>query len=149
MSCVVFYVSIETMETNRVRSIIRKSFWKFAKTMPHIPHFYTLREKAELDEEFVFLVEFIRRYGYDEPWGRRIHRYLDLDGWKYWTMGARVESTTVINRARLGRHPEPIVLNPIPFRPTLDCHEFFCPRLRRMIPRPSENQFDQGNEGAE
>jgi hypothetical protein len=27
--------------------------------------------------------------------------YLDIDGWKYWTMGAELDLTTLINRAKL------------------------------------------------
>ena len=31
-----------------------------------------------------------------------MHRYLDFDGWKYWTMGYVTEATVLINRAKLG-----------------------------------------------
>ena len=57
------------METDKIQSIIEMSYWKFAKTMPHIPHYYTLRMHAARDEDFVELVEFIRKNGYDENWG--------------------------------------------------------------------------------
>ena len=30
------------------------------------------------------------------------HPYLELDGWEYWSMGAPIPDTEVINRARLG-----------------------------------------------
>jgi hypothetical protein len=49
----------------------------------------------------------VRRQGVVKPWPadaavpRYHHTYLEIDGWDYWTMGAPVEETTVINRARL------------------------------------------------
>ena len=45
-----------------------------------------------------------------KPWPRdapmpRYHlTYLEIDGWEYWSMGAPVRDTTVINRALL-THP--------------------------------------------
>ena len=110
--------------------------------MPHIPHFYTLRVKAAHDEDFIQLVECIRSYGYDESWGRMVLRYLDLDGWKYWTMGARVESTSLVNRARLDRPERSIVQNPRPFRPTIEWHEVFCPITKSFVPKQSELRLD-------
>jgi hypothetical protein len=46
-----------------------------------------------------------------KPWPResarpRYHNtYLELDGWEYWTMGAPLPETTVINRARVDQPP--------------------------------------------
>jgi hypothetical protein len=54
--------------------------------------------------EFVVL---IRRDGIVKPWPRDAATpryrltYLELDGWEYWSMGAPVPETTVINRALL------------------------------------------------
>jgi len=36
--------------------------------------------------------------------GSKSFTYLNLDGWRYWTMSSPVEKTILINRARL---PEP------------------------------------------
>lgn len=134
------------MEIDKIRSIIGKSYWKFAKTMPHIPHYYTLRMHAARDEDFVELVEFIRSHGYDENWGRRVHRYVDLDGWKYWTMGTRLESTVLVNRARLERPPRPIIENPRPFRASVDWHEIYCVKTKRMVLKQKELNLDGGDE---
>jgi hypothetical protein len=52
-------------------------------------------------------VVLIRRDGVVKPWPRDAATpryrltYLELDGWEYWSMGAPVPETTVINRALL------------------------------------------------
>ena len=68
--------------------------------MPHIPHEYTVRAQTP-DEDFDCFVRHIREHGYPAPWGNRVHTYLEVGDWKYWTMGAPVEDTTIINRARV------------------------------------------------
>jgi hypothetical protein len=90
------------------RAYIAEVRWQFAKTMPQWPHEYTVRQwRPDLDHEFFEFVELIRRDGVVKPWPRdastpRYHlTYLEVDGWEYWSMGAPVTETTVINRALL------------------------------------------------
>jgi hypothetical protein len=83
----------------RIRSFIEKHNWISAKTMPQWPHEYTLRKNAN-EEEFLWFVFFIRERGYAESFGGQKHIYLDVDGWKYWTMGSPLDDTVLINRAR-------------------------------------------------
>lgn len=72
--------------------------WTFAKSMPHIPHYWLARKDVPY-ADFVAAVEFIRAHGEPRPWGRRPPlTYFDHDGWTYWTMGAPVPETTIINR---------------------------------------------------
>lgn len=73
----------------------------FAKTYAATaPHEYTLRkEKPELDVDFVSFVKLIRAEGYDAKFWNKTHRYLDVDGHQYWTMGTPIEDTILINRA--------------------------------------------------
>lgn len=84
-----------------LRAFVDASTWTFAKTMAHIPHWYTVRRDAASDAQFEWFVMFIREHGYRERWGPYFHHYLDLDGWKYWTMGAELAVTVIINRTRL------------------------------------------------
>jgi hypothetical protein len=62
--------------------------------------------RPDLEQQFAEFVGLIRRDGVVKPWPRDAatpryhHTYLELDGWEYWTMGAPVPETTVINRAR-------------------------------------------------
>lgn len=83
-----------------ILNFIQTSQWRFAKTMPQWPHEYVVREWRP-DKERVFrrFVVTIREHGYDAKFGRVTYRYLDIDGWKYWTMDETVEETDLINRA--------------------------------------------------
>jgi len=68
--------------------------------MPQIPHEYTTRRDVPI-EEFESFVRYIREHGYEAEFAGKTYTYLNVDGWRYWTMGAPLEETTVINRARL------------------------------------------------
>jgi len=93
------------MTEEEVRAFIAESSWQFAKRMPQMPHEYTLRRNAKDEAAFEHFVMNIRHHGYREKFGKTWYRYLDMDGWKYWTMGAPLPKTILINRARI--HPEP------------------------------------------
>lgn len=95
------------MTDDEISTFIANNEWTFAKTMPQIPHWYTLRRKAGREEDFVAFVQEIRFRGVQRPFGRRTFTYLDFDGWTYWTMGAPVEETILINRARLPGNETP------------------------------------------
>lgn len=88
------------MTDEEIRRFIADSEWVFAKTMPQIPHWYTLRRKARCDASFEEFVLEIRVRGVVRPFGRRSFTYLDVDDWTYWTMGESPAETTLINRAR-------------------------------------------------
>ena len=69
--------------------------------MPTIPHSYTLRFKTNQQKEFEWCVMFIREHGYDKHFGRKKFRYYDLDDHQYWSMGAPLVETILINRAKI------------------------------------------------
>jgi hypothetical protein len=83
-----------------MRAFIARARWIFARTMPASPHWYTLR-RANPVQPFEAFVAFIRRHGYDAEYAGGLYRKLDTDGWSYWTMGAPLGETILINRARL------------------------------------------------
>lgn len=83
-----------------MRAFIGSVRWIFARTMPQTPHWYTLR-KENPQEGFETFVMFIREQGYEKQFGNARYTYLDDDGWSYWTMGAPLEKTILINRARI------------------------------------------------
>lgn len=91
----------ERAELDQFRTLITSSHWTFAKTMPHIPHEYTLRRAAPDVPLFERFVMYIRAHGYEKSWRGTPRRYLDIDGWSYWSMGAPLEETILINRARV------------------------------------------------
>jgi hypothetical protein len=88
------------MTIDKLREFIRTSPWRFASTMPEIPHEYTLRAKAPDEKMFERVVVYIRQVGYKGEFGSSTYTYLDIDGWKYWTMGSPLDLTILINRAK-------------------------------------------------
>ena len=86
---------------NKLREMIARCEWTFAKTMPFAPHEYIVKERCPLSaEEFEYFVNMQREHGIRERWGKYNNPYLYVDDYKYWTMGAPLEDTTVINRAK-------------------------------------------------
>ena len=72
--------------------------WNFAKTYADTwPHHYIVRKDVD-DDLFVKVIQHIRRYGYEAPFYKQKYIYFEEDGLVYWTMGAPVEETTIINR---------------------------------------------------
>ena len=88
------------------KEFISTRSWRYAKTMPQWPHEYATRRFDDPHQEqavFEEAVAFIRANGERrkfEPTGK-ISVYLDIDGRQYWTMGAPIEETIIINRAFL------------------------------------------------
>lgn len=100
------------MTVPATRGYIATVCWRFAATMPQWPHEYTVRDwRPDLVDLFEDFAALIRRAGVVKPWPanavtpRYHHTYLAVDGWEYWTMGAPIPQTTVINRARLVSEP--------------------------------------------
>lgn len=129
------------MIEQEAREFVAASRWRFAKSMPRIPHFYTLRKDAKSDEEFVAFVLFIRSHGYDDSFFSRTFRYLDLDGWQYWTMGCVKDATILINRAQTGREDVPIQPNPIPLKEK-EWPETWCHSTKQLVPKQGELPLD-------
>ena len=78
------------MDLARAIALLAAQEWIFAKTMPHNPHYYTLRSKWERDQDFIDVVHFIREHGviesYPPPDGPD-YTVMVIEGFKYWTMG--------------------------------------------------------------
>lgn len=94
-------IIVKSEEWDKLREMVARCEWTFAKSMPWCPHEYIVRTKCSLTEDdFVHFVKMQRNYGTVERWGNYITPYLYIDDYKYWTMGAPLEETTVINRAK-------------------------------------------------
>ena len=83
-----------------LREFVDRETWTYAKTMPKWPHEYLVRERVGDEGLFVKLIEHIRSRGYEGTFYSRKITYYDEDGLTYWTMGAPVEETIIINRCR-------------------------------------------------
>ena len=73
--------------------------WQHSRP-PQPPHNYTLRTwRPDLQRDFLAFAQLIQTRGELKTWKGYVGAYIELDGLAYWTMGARVPETTVINRA--------------------------------------------------
>ncbi len=82
---------------------IDKQKWIFAKTYANkAPHEYIVIKQGhperKMFEEFVL---FIRKHGYKEKFWNRYYTYYNIGEYKYWTMGAPLEQTYILNRTKL------------------------------------------------
>lgn len=77
-------------------NLISSLNWKFAKTMPEIPHEYIViddyPEKSDSIREFIQEIE---NDGYTSSFFDKEYKYFDINGYKYWVIG------NIINRAKL------------------------------------------------
>ena len=85
----------------KVKSFIANNVWTFAKSMPKTPHEWVCKDNLNEEDKktFEYVVKFIRENGERYAFFRTSFIYLHLDGYYYWTMGAPIEETTIINRA--------------------------------------------------
>lgn len=77
--------------------------WTFAKTMKDSPHSYVIRDKDLPAESFERAVRVIRTFGEPGKFYSKTHIYLTHGEEKWWTMGAPVWKTKVINVATVGQ----------------------------------------------
>ena len=83
----------------QLEAFIEEQQWTFANTMPEWPHEYIVRERVD-EQLFGDLVRHIRAHGYEGRFYEKVHTYFEEAGTVYWTMGAPLEETTIVNRCR-------------------------------------------------
>ncbi len=82
-----------------LRNFVKVESWTYSKTMPKWPHEYIVREQVN-DSLFVSLVQHIRANGYQGMFYQTAITYFEEGGLVYWTMGAPVGETTIVNRCK-------------------------------------------------
>jgi hypothetical protein len=82
-----------------LRTFIDKEEWTFAKTMTEWPHEYLVRDRVDADL-FESMVCHIREHGFEGRFYKTAITYFAEDGMVYWTMGAPVEKTIIVNRCK-------------------------------------------------
>ena len=82
-----------------LRTFVDEQCWTFAKTMPEWPHEYIVRERVD-QALFEELVSHIRAHGREGRFYARVITYYEEAGLTYWTMGAPLRETTIVNRCR-------------------------------------------------
>jgi 2-polyprenyl-3-methyl-5-hydroxy-6-metoxy-1,4-benzoquinol methylase len=88
----------------RFGRLLLKQHWIFAKTMPENPHHYTLRKHWGRDDEFVWAVEYLRANGYTAVFRKSRYVQINVNEHFYWTMGAPIPATILINRKALANN---------------------------------------------
>jgi len=84
--------------SKKLNGFINNSKWIFTKTYAKTwPHHYIVKERVD-ENLFIKMVEHIRRFGYEGQFYKMKLIYFEEDGYVYWTMGAPIEETTIINR---------------------------------------------------
>jgi hypothetical protein len=91
------------MTAEEITAFIEAHNWRFARTMPHIPHEYVVKAQCRSAADFEAFVMHIRRHGYRAKFVGRSYVYFDwpVDGviHQFWTMGEPLAATIIINRA--------------------------------------------------
>ena len=82
-----------------LRAFVDDARWTFAKTMPKWPHEYVVRQRVD-EQLFVELVRHIRAHGRSGRFYERVIVYYEAAGLVYWTMGAPLAETVIVNRFR-------------------------------------------------
>ena len=82
-----------------LRDFVDSETWTFAKTMPKWPHEYLVRDGVDV-QLFEELVHHIRLRGREGRFYDQVFVYFEEDGLLYWTMGAPVGETVIINRCK-------------------------------------------------
>ena len=82
-----------------LNAFVKQETCTYAKTMPKWPHEYIVRERVD-EELFEKLVKHIRTNGYEGKFYSKNITYYDEDGMVYWTMGAPLEETIIVNRCQ-------------------------------------------------
>lgn len=89
------------MNRSEVASILSKANFTFAKTMKQIPHCWSVRKEWRSQILFEKVVKYIRENGVDEYFMGKRYTYFYANKHKYWTMGAPIKKTKIINRAKV------------------------------------------------
>lgn len=87
------------MNRKEFRDFLESKIWKFAKTYSRkAPHWYTLRKQWSDDTMFDNAVQQLRDYAGIQWFWRKPYQVFEIDGWRYWTMGAPIKDTILINK---------------------------------------------------
>jgi len=82
-----------------LRHFVDEQRWTFAKTMAEWPHEYIVRDRVDVPL-FERLVVHIRAHGVEGRFYEKVITYYEEAGLVYWTMGAPLDETTIVNRCR-------------------------------------------------
>jgi len=88
----------------KISRLLHQNDWRFAKTLKHIPHFYSRGREWDNWDDFVWACDYIQKnstQGTFNPTGKYRYNYFHLGKWKYWVMerDKPADQQILINRA--------------------------------------------------
>ncbi len=92
------------MTKQEVDKLLIEAEFKFAKTMPEIPHSYTrlLANWKGREKDWFKVVKYIWENSVKEHWKYdQYYNYYYANGYKYWVMDESIEKTDLINRVKV------------------------------------------------
>lgn len=72
----------------------------YAKSMPKIPHYYTVKNDKN-KKHYETLFRYILKNGYIEKFYNKEYRYCDIGLYKYWLMSEDINVSKIINRKEI------------------------------------------------
>ncbi len=99
MDDIVDQADIDGLLAPDLRTFVDEQQWTFAKAMRDWPHEYIVRERVD-ERLFECLVVHIRSHGYEGRFYEKAITYYEEAGLVYWTMGAPLDETVIVNRCR-------------------------------------------------
>jgi hypothetical protein len=81
--------------------------WQFAKTMPWVPHYYTMIHWWDDKAEFFECVRILRTFGYDDPYFGRVHSVSGMASLVYSMLDNGWDDAAICNE--LGMEPEELL----------------------------------------
>jgi hypothetical protein len=91
----------EGLSEEDVQRWLESQRWHYASSRPDNAHCYCLRGEADNQESFERVVEYIREYGSPYAWWGKVYLQYVAGEHAYWTMGATLKNTDLINRKPL------------------------------------------------
>ncbi len=82
-----------------LREFVDAVEWAFARSIPEWPHECIVRDRVD-EDLFERLVLHIRANGYEGRYYEEKYTYFADERMVYWTMGAPLEETIIVNRCK-------------------------------------------------
>ena len=102
------------MTSQEVGELLEQQKYKFARTMPWIPHYYTLKETWADGDQYRDVIAWILENGQLRQWGKKktVRRYFDHGEWRYWPMTTNPDESILLNRAKIEKDKSIAVESP-------------------------------------
>lgn len=86
------------MESEKdIKSVIERLEFVFAKSMPKIPHYYTVKDESN-KEDYEELFLYILKHGVYKKFWKQTYKYLTIGNYEYWVMSEDITVSKIINR---------------------------------------------------